>query len=68
MFRRDPACDTSRSGMSSIAVTARANERRIGAQVLADDADDRHVGSVVTSANVRRLRQDVVEPPRRCRP
>ena len=65
MFRREAACDTSRSGMPSSAVTARAEQRRIGPQILADRADDRHLGLARSPRrSSRRLSTIVVEPAR----
>ena len=44
-FRRDAACETMRSGNPSSAAMTRTAIARIGAQAVADGAQDRHVAS-----------------------
>ena len=64
MLRRDAACDTSRSGIVLERRHRPREERRIGAQILADDADDRHVGLDADLGEHPQVADDVVEPPR----
>ena len=64
MLRREAACDTSRSGIASSAVTRPAEHLRIARQVLAHRANDRHLPLAPTSAKPLQVLDDRVEPPR----